>query len=96
MGKDNTQRIAEKIYEITHADLAKRKLWKEQGIDPFAKRWDLTNDTYMEESDDCMVWYIWQRDPDQNSPYCKVVPFPNIYTKAEITAILKAQMWIYI
>ena len=44
-------------------------------------------------SDDCMVWYIWKRVPDQVRSFVKIVPDFWNYSAKDIERILDAQSW---
>lgn len=92
MVKDNNQLIAEKIYEIENAGFKQIKEWRKQNI----TRHKLTDDIYMERSDDCIMWYLWKYNPDKGEyGYFKCVP-KLYHTKDTIKKILEAQSWCWI
>ena len=90
--KDNNKLIAEKIYEIENADFKQVKEWRKNNV----TTWKLTDDIYMEESEDCMCWYLWKYNEDKGEyGYFKVVPRMR-YSKKNIVKMLKAQRWAWI
>lgn len=83
--------LAEKVYDIEHANYRQQKEWQEQGV----TKHKLTDNVYMEKSDDHMVWYLWKTFPDQARLFCKVVPSFHLYADS-IESILKSQGWVCI
>lgn len=92
MSKDNNQLIANRIYEIEHASYTQRKEWRLQNI----KSHKLTEDIYMEKSEDHMCWYLWKYCENKGDwSYFKCIPAFE-YEVRTIENLLKEQRWIYI
>lgn len=90
--KDNTQLLAEKIYEIENANYKQVKEWHKNSV----HKWKLTDDIYMEKSEDCMCWYLWKYSENEcEYGYFKVIPRMR-YSKEDIAAMLEAQRWVWI
>ena len=90
--KNNNQLLAEKIYEIENAHWKQIKEWRQNNI----TKWKITDKIYMELSDDCMCWYLWQYDDGKcDYGFFKVVPKVHC-DKKTIEEILNAQHWVWI
>lgn len=91
--KVNTQKIAEDIYNVMHADWQQRKEWNERGIDS----WSTANGIWFEASEDGMAWYVWmKRDEYSRRVYSKVLPRTRELTKEQIGVLLDNQPWLCI
>ena len=89
---ENESRIlAEKVYEIENANYRQQKEWREHGV----TKHKLTDNVYMEKSDDHMMWYLWKFSPVERREKCKVVPSFHLYPES-IERILKSQGWVCI
>lgn len=92
--KVESARLAKQIHDIENAKFRCRKAWALHD----RTRWDLldANDNvgkiWLEVSDDCMVWYLWRRYPDQARLFCKCVPKANLDVIV-IERVLNAQPW---
>ena len=90
--KDNNQLLAEKIYEIENANFKQVKEWHKNNV----TRWNLTDDIYMEKSEDYMCWYLWKYNEGKcDYGYFKVIPRMH-YRKEDIAKMLEAQHWVWI
>ena len=83
--------LAKKLYEIENADYRQQREWREKGI----TRHMISDDVYMEKSDDHMMWYLWKFRATERRELCKAVPAFHFYPDT-IEKILKAQPWVCI
>lgn len=99
--------IAEKIYEIEHANWKQKREWHLTGV----KKWHVeirkvldtsTSDIIwidetvtIEQSKDMFSWHIWDKSSLKNGAFLKVVPASDLEIDA-IERILNAQPWFYI
>ena len=89
---DDNQLLAEKIYEIENANFKQVKEWNKNNV----IKWNLTDNIYMEKSEDCMCWYLWKYSEDKcEYGYFKVIPRMR-YKKDYIVKMLDAQIWVWI
>ena len=89
--KVNTQKIAEDIYNVMHADWKQRKEWHEQEVDV----WSTANGAWFETSEDYMAWHLWmKKDESSRRLYCKVLPYNRELTKEQIAILLDNQPWL--
>ncbi len=86
---NNHQKIAEEIWEIENASFQQKKEWILNDVKSFRL---CDGIIWMKESDDHMLWYLWQVPYDQVKSFWKCVP--KMYqSKRDIARILKAQHW---
>lgn len=83
--------LAEKVYEIESANYRQKKEWREQGITKHL----ISENVYMEKSDDHMMWYLWKFRSTERRELFKAVPALSLYPNT-IEKILKAQPWVCI
>lgn len=91
----NHQYLANRIYEIEHADWKQQLEWSEAGV----HSWKIARDIRVEKSDDHMMWYLWWTDNKYHYGdvvLWKCVPRISDLDVRQITAILKAQPWVCI
>ena len=106
MTKSKSDRaIAEKIYEIEHANYKQKREWHLNGV----KKWHVeirkvldTSDIIwidetvtIEQSKDMFSWHIWDKSNLKNRAFLKVVPASDLEVDA-IETILNAQPWLYV
>ena len=89
--KKESRILAQKIYEIEHADANQWYFWCKEEV----KSWIIAQDIRLELSEDYMMFYLWKRFPDQARAFFKAVPKMR-YDVDQIESILKAQAWICI
>ena len=91
----NSQYLAERIYEIEHAEWKQKHEWLNAGVD----HWEIADDIVVEKSKDHMMWYLWWTDNKYHygdTKMWKSVPCISDLRVDQIAAILKAQPWVHI
>lgn len=89
--KKESKFLAKKIYDIEHAHWKVRRDWLKNNV----SSWELTDNIFLHESEDCMMWYLWLNRDDQARSFFKAVP-KMFLTMKSIRDILKAQPWVCI
>jgi len=88
---ENTQKIAEGIFNIENADFKQRKEW----LLSRKKVWEITENVRIEE--DGLIWNVWRSASDGGRrDFWKCLPRDVGLSKERIATILSAQPWVCI
>ena len=96
---ESARAIAEKIYEIEHANWKQKKEWHLNGVEKWhveiGNVLDASTTATIEQSKDMFSWHVWNKSHVKNGAFLKVVPASDLEIDA-IETILNAQPWLYV